>query len=107
MADDRRVEPKPMLVGRGSGTTPERIEQLRKQADDRARATRKPPSQPFSAVLAKGRDKPDSEPESEAEEESQDELPEKGPRPGLVHPSQKESYGREGKEGKDVVILKG
>ena len=113
MADDgdRRVEPSVGLVGRGIGATPERINELQRRALEAEKLDRPKPAREFSAVMADvAADAPDpDEEELSLKEKKQRALPKKGPRPGLVHPSQRDVYGREreGDEDEDPVILKG
>jgi len=101
--DDRRVEAKGMLVGRGMGTTPERIDELRRRADEIAKTNRPPPAVPFDRVLAL-RAKDAKEPDPSAKEKRRRALPKKGPKPALRHPSQRETFGRAGQDQDDVVI---
>lgn len=101
--DDRRVEPKGMLVGRGMGTTPERIDELRRRADEIAKSDRPKPAVPFARVLAL-RAKGAKEPEPSAKEKRRRALPKKGPKPALVHPSQRETFGRSADDDDDIVI---
>jgi hypothetical protein len=104
--DDRRVEAKATLVGRGNASTPERIAELQRQAAEIERSRpAKPPSKPFAEVMAAtAAERPAAaEPAKEKKRKS---LPKKGPKPGLVHPAQREVCGRE-EEHDDEVVLKG
>ncbi len=93
-----RVEPRVVLVGRGIGATPENIDQLQKRSRQLEKLTRKKPKTKFGDLLAQD--------EEASEEEEVTEQAPKGPRPGLVHPSQRQVYGREGSKD-ESVILKG
>ena len=105
--DDRRVEPRQVLIGRGMGVTPEKIADLQRRVEQAEKAARKEPVQPFSAVLARGRGATgDSDEELSEKDKRLQSLPKKGPRPGLVHPAQRDVYGRE-EEAQDTVVLKG
>jgi hypothetical protein len=102
--DDRRVEPKQVLVGTGIGTTPERIADIRARTAELEKLSRPKPTQEFGAVLAaKSAGRPKAEPS--AKEKRKQALPKKGPRPGIAHPSQREAYGRDDDD--DPVIIKG
>lgn len=94
-----RVEPRTVLVGRGIGTTPESIDQLQKRSRQLEKLTRKKPKTKFGDLLAEPA-------EEEPNEAAATETPPKGPRPGLVHPSQRQVYGREDRTD-ESVILKG
>ncbi len=102
--DDRRVEAKPTLVGRGSGTTPERIAEIQQRAAELERLGRRAPERSFAEVM--GQTSLESDEEPSEKEKKRRALPKKGPRPALVHPSQREVMGR-GDEDDDPVILKG
>lgn len=107
--DDRRVELRIGLVGRGLGTTPERINELQRRALEAQKLDPVKPTREFSEVMADAAtDGPDEEKLSEKEQKTRA-LPKKGPRPGLVHPAQRSVYGREREEDEeeDPVILKG
>lgn len=103
--DDFRVEARPTLVGRGSGTTPERIADLQRQAEQSEKLHRAKPTKPFAEVMAKGR-KAAPEPQLSEKEKRRQALPKSGPRLSLVHPSQRGVYGRE-EEAEEAVVLKG
>ena len=106
MADESpRVEPRTALVGRGLGASPERIEELREEAERIDKLHRPAPARPFDEVLASVRDE-DTTPATEQDADGVEELPPKGPRPALLHPAQRERYGREGRD-EEVVVLKG
>lgn len=105
--DERRVEPRCLLVGSGAGTTPERIAEIEHRALKLERIGRAKPSRSFAEVL--GKRKADSS-EQQQEELSLKEvrrraLPRKGPRPSLVHPAHREVFGRND-EKRDPVVLK-
>ncbi|MEE8408103.1 MAG: hypothetical protein V3T05_00730 [Myxococcota bacterium] len=105
-SDDRRVEPRTSLVGRGIGTTPERIHEIQRRALEIEKLDRAKPTREFSAVMADVAAGMPDEDELTEKEKKQRALPKKGPRPGLVHPSQRDVYGREDGE-EDPVVLKG
>ena len=98
-SEDRRVEAKTLLIGMGLGTTPERIEELKRRIKESEKLTPKTPSQPFSSVLSK---QTAAKPQSRKEQQTQ-RLPKKGPRPKMVHPSQRELLERD----HDPIVLKG
>ncbi|MEM6531501.1 MAG: hypothetical protein AAF654_02700 [Myxococcota bacterium] len=99
MSDDR-VETRVQLVGRGIGATPESIDQLRKRSRELEKLSRKKPTKKFGDLLEGDDEEAVEEPAPEG-----DAAP-PGPRPGLVHPSQRQVYGRENRKG-ESVILKG
>ncbi len=104
MADDRRVEPRTVLVGRGM-TTPERIAELEQRAKDAEKVSRGKPTRAFSDVLGSA---PTSTPRVlNKKEQRLAALPKKGPTPGLVHPGQREAFGRDGEDSDETVVLKG
>ena len=103
--DDRRVEPRPVLVGRGFGVTPEKIAELERRAAESQKAVRTPPTEAFAAILAKGRKTSDEEQLSDKEKRTQA-LPRKGPAPKLAHPSQRDTFGRDG-DSDEAIVLKG
>jgi hypothetical protein len=103
--DDRRVEPRTVLVGRGSAATPEKIEEIRRRALEMEKLDRKKPAREFAAVIADLAEETQDEDLSE-KEKRQRALPKRGPRPGLLHPAQRDAYGRED-DGEDPVIIKG
>lgn len=100
MTDDR-VETRVTLVGRGIGATPESIDELRKRARELEKLTRKKPTKRFGDLLGDAEEAGDSERDVEASPRS---TP--APRPGLVHPSQRQVYGRD-ENSREAVILKG
>lgn len=108
--DDRRVEPRTVLVGRGSGTTPERIDEIRRRAREVEKLGRNKPFRRFSTVidgLAGNRQKgKEGKEEPSEKEEKLGTQPKTGPRPGLLHPAQRDIYGRE-QGAKEPVIIKG
>lgn len=102
--EDRRVEPRTVLVGRGSGTTPQRIEALRERQAMLEKSRRPAPKKAFAAVL--GARKPSSEDEAPEEGASPAPKAAEAPRPGLQHPSLRETFGRD-KTPSVRVIIKG
>ena len=94
-----------MLVGRGLGTTPERIDELRRRAEEIARSNRPKPAVPFEKVLALAANGAEKAAPS-AKEKRRRALPKKGPKPALLHPSQRKTYGRDG-DGDESVVIKG
>ena len=114
-----RVEPKQMLVGRGMGTTPERLEEIQRRAKELERLRPAKPSRAFASLMTpqpktespivKVRGPgPNLVPEvnsgTSPKETRQKKLPKKGPRPSLLHPGQQQGFGR---EAADDVVLKG
>jgi hypothetical protein len=97
--EDRRVEARETLMGRGNATTPERIAEIQRRSEELAKLGRAKPSRAFSQVMAATAS---DEEDSTGKEKKLRKLPKSGPRPALVHPSQREVYGTE-----DDVILKG
>ncbi len=53
--DDRRVEPKTVLVGTGMGVTPERLEEIERRRKELEKLSRPPPSESFDRVMARRR----------------------------------------------------
>ncbi len=105
--DEWRVEARTVLTGRGMGVTPEKIAELQNRAAQMEKLNRPKPTQDFSKVLAK---KTGSAPAPEPTEKQQkyDALPKKGPRPRLLHPAQREEFGREDTAtSSEPVIIKG
>lgn len=100
MTDDR-VETRVTLVGRGIGATPESIDELRKRARQLEKLTRKKPTKHFGDLLGEAEEPGDSEPDLEPSSQSSP-----TPRPGLVHPSQRQAYGRD-ENSRETVVLKG
>jgi hypothetical protein len=96
--DDIRVETRLNLVGRGSGTTPERIAELEARAKDMDRMRRKP-TPGFGALI-----KVDAEPEKKPARPRKERKLTATPKPGMVHPKQRETFGR---NDDDDVIIKG
>lgn len=94
--DERRVVPKPLVVAGGTGATPEGIAELQRQHVAHERRHAPPPSVPFAKVLGKKKQRRDKDPDPRP----------RGPRPGLRHPAQRESFGRDDGH-KDNVIVKG
>jgi len=101
--DDRRVEPRGVLVGRGLGVTPEKIAQMQQRAAEIEKLSRPKPAKAFAAVLA---EQPEEEIELSEKEKRRRALPKRGPRPGLRHPVQRDQFGR-GVDGDDEIIIKG
>ena len=102
--DDRRVAPLPMVVAGGMTATAEGIAELERRRIKVERQRRPKPTKDFGAILKRKATEDEEEP-SEKEKRFA-ELPKKGPRPGLVHPSQRDAYGRD-EESDEPVILKG
>ena len=103
--DDRRVEARLDLNGRGLSATPERIAELQHQARELDKLHSTPPARTFEMVMAEkgGRAAP---PTLSAKEKKRSALPKKGPKPSLRHPAQRQAYGRE-EDSDEPVILKG
>ncbi len=104
--DERRVEPRPSVVHSGNNATAQGIRDLEARRAQAERLARPKPTTPFSAVLAKKATEAGEEPELTEKEKKLAALPKKGPPPGLVHPSQRDVYGR-ADEADDTVVLKG
>ena len=102
--DDRRVEPHTVLVGMGMGVTPERIADIEERRRQLEKLSRAKPNEAFDSVMAKGRSATPASAPTRKEQQRQA-LPRQGPRPGLTHPTQRETYGRDNEE--DTVVLKG
>jgi hypothetical protein len=103
--DDRRVEPKTVLVGMGMGATPERLGEIEQRRRELEKLSRPKPTEAFEQVMARRRGPARSAAVSPKEQKRQA-LPRRGPRPGLVHPDQRDEYGRD-EESKSKVVLKG
>ncbi len=102
MADDNnRVELRLALAGRGFATTPERVQELQKQAERVEKLNRPKPEVSFASVL--GQTKPVEANVSEKDKRHAA-LPKKGPKPALAHPGQRETFGRDEVEDEFVVI---
>ncbi len=103
--DDRRVEVRLELTGRGMSATPERIAELTRQAEQVEKSHRPPPVRAFDAVLA---DKGllAAKPALTLKQKKLAALPKKGPAPKLLHPSQRATFGRDDAQA-EPVILKG
>ena len=102
--DDRRVEPRTVLVGMGMGVTPERISELEERQQELEKLSRPKPNESFDKVMAR-RQGATAKPARARKEEKRDTLPRQGPRPALVHPAQRDAYGRDDKD--TDVVLKG
>ncbi|MBN1959576.1 MAG: hypothetical protein JW841_01405 [Deltaproteobacteria bacterium] len=102
--DDRRVEPHTVLVGKGMGVTPESIAQLEERQRLLEKSSTPKPNDSFLTVLSKKQSN-NKKTTSSIKEKKRASLPSQGPRPGLVHPQQRETFGRD--QNDDTVILKG
>lgn len=102
--DDHRVEPHTVLVGMGMGATPERIADIEERRRQLEKLSRPKPNEAFDSVMAKGRGAAVASTPTRKEQQRQA-LPRQGPHPGLVHPTQRETYGRDS-DG-ETVVLKG
>jgi len=103
-----RIEPHTMLVGLGMGVTRERITELEERARQVEKQTRPKPTEAFSAVMSRRTVADAAAPhEPSAKEQKLEALPKKGPRPSLVHPAQRQAFGRDGDEQAEPVIIKG
>ncbi len=103
--DDRRVEPKTVLVGMGMGATPERLGEIEQRRRELEKLSRPRPTEAFEQVMARRRGKAKAAPPSPKEQKRQG-LPRRGPRPGLVHPDQRDACGRDD-AADETVVLKG
>lgn len=86
------------LLGRGSGTTPERIAELEARAREMDKLGRKPTTS-FGALL-----KTEPEPEKKPARQKKERKLSATPKPGMTHPKQRETFGR---NDDDDVIIKG
>ncbi|HSI04002.1 MAG: hypothetical protein ACAI38_06110 [Myxococcota bacterium] len=102
--DDRRVEARLGLIGRGSATTPERIADLEARARESERLNKAKPTKSFAAMV-NTQATPEPEKKKPARQKKEREL-KSTPRPGLAHPSQRQTFGREDAKD-DTVVLKG
>jgi hypothetical protein len=98
--DDWRVEARLNLLGRGSGTTPERIKELEARAKELDKLNKKP-STAFGALIKAEPAPTNAKPPARKMKERKLTAT---PKPGLVHPKQRDTFGR---EDEDDVILKG
>ncbi len=101
--DDRRVEARLGLIGRGAGTTPERIAELEARARELDKLNKAKPTKSFAAMV-NTQAKPEEE-KKPARKKTEREL-KSTPRPGLAHPGQRQTFGREDAKD-DTVVLKG
>jgi hypothetical protein len=105
---DRRVSMKPLTVAGGMTATPEGIADLERRRAEIERTNRPPPTQPFSAHMKKKRAEQKAvDPVVSEKEKKRQALPKKGPRPGMVHPAQRDVYGRDDEENEEAIVLKG
>ncbi len=102
--DDRRVEPRTVLVGMGMVVTPERISELEERQQELEKLSRPKPAESFDKVMAR-RQGATAKPARAPKEQRRDALPRQGPRPALVHPAQRDAYGRDDED--TDVVLKG
>ena len=100
--DDRRVEPRTVLIGRGVATDPQRLAELEARAKEMGKLNRPKPARSFSQVLAMG----GHSSVEDKKKDSHEKLPRRGPRPALVHPAQRKLYGRQ-PDDEERVVLKG
>ncbi len=104
--DSGRVDPPALFVGRSLPPSPQSIEELTRQAQRVERMLPGKPTKPFASVLGDGAAKVQEAAPVDAKETKRRALPKKGPRPSLVHPAQREAYGRDG-DTDEAVVLKG
>jgi hypothetical protein len=105
--DDRRVDGPRLLIGRSLGPSPEDIDNLQRRARDLEKSQKAPPKEAFAKVLRRGHSGQDTEKKEENENEMEAEaIPKKGPRPSLLHPSQRSSFGRS-PDSDEPIVLKG
>lgn len=102
--DDRRVEARLGLIGRGAGTTPERIAELEARARELDKLNKAKPTKSFAAMV-NTQAKPEDDKKKPARKKTEREL-KSTPRPGLAHPGQRQTFGREDAKD-DTVVLKG
>ena len=72
--DDRRVEPRTVLVGMGMGVTPERISELEERQQELEKLSRPKPNESFDKVMAR-RQGATAKPARARKEEKRDTLP--------------------------------
>jgi hypothetical protein len=104
--DDRRVEARLNLVGRGSGTTPERIAELQARAREVEKLSRKP-SKSFGALVNSVQPTEPSEDEKKRTRGKKASELAKKPRPGLAHPGQRQTFGRDDEKSHESIVIKG
>ena len=102
--DDRRVEARLSLSGRGAGATPERIAELEARAREADKLHKAKPARSFAA-LVNTQAKPEDDKKKPARKKAERTLT-STPRPGLAHPGQRQTFGREDAKD-DTVVLKG
>jgi hypothetical protein len=100
--DDRRVETRLGLIGRGSGTTPERVAELQARQREVDKVNKAKPTKSFGALVnTQATPEADKKPARAKKERTLTK-----PKHGLAHPSQRETFGREDAKD-DTVVLKG
>ena len=107
--DDRRVDGPRLLIGRSLGPSPEDIDNLQRRAREIEKTQKAPPKEAFAKILKRGQSQQDSENKEEKDKDNTseaEEKPKKGPRPALLHPSQRSSFGRS-QDSDEPIVLKG
>lgn len=103
MAGDR-VELNLSFVGNGLQSTPEKIEQMQRRQQELERLQRPKTTAEFAKVLG---EKSGAIPRILSKKEQKlRSLPKRGPKPGLVHPGQREVYSRD-EQCENTIVLKG
>lgn len=99
--DDWRVEARLNLLGRGSGTTPERIAELEARAKELDKLNKTKPATAFGSLIKATPEPASNKPPPRPKKERKLTAT---PKPGLVHPRQRETFGREDESGDDVIL---
>ena len=100
--DERRVEARLVMIGRGMGTSPERIRDLEQQQREIEKQNPPTPEEAFSKVLSRGH--PSHARIPTKKELATQALPQKGPRPALSHPAQRKTFGRDPSPTESIVL---
>ena len=103
--DGNRVESRLPTMGRGFGATPERIADIQQRAAELEKLNKPKPTESFQKVFSRRAGAKSAQEPTEKEKRFKS-LPKRGPVPGLVHPSLRDVYGRDG-EADDNVVIKG
>ncbi len=104
--DDWRVEARLNLIGSGAGTTPERIAELQARARELEKIGRKP-TKSFGALVNNVQPTEPSEDEKKRTRGKKPSELAKKPRPGLAHPGQRQTFGRDDEKNDESIVIKG
>ena len=97
-----RVEPRQVMVGRGMGATPEKINELEQRQAQLERAYRAEPEKSFLEVFSGMQASKKEQPDDEAEQESKEETK---PKPmSLAATYRKQEMGIDEKSSEPVII---